>query len=492
MLDLNAFLLVGAILVLVSIAITRLSDNMGVPALVLFLAIGMLAGSEGPGGIYFDSAHLSQNVGIVALIFILFAGGLDTDWASVRPVLWKAVNLATAGVVITAGVVALFAVYVLDLPVLQGLLLGAIISSTDAAAVFLVLRSKNVSLKGTLKPLLELESGSNDPMAVFLTLAILQYASGGTQSVSGLLGLFVLQMGLGGVCGLAFGKLYTYLANRIRPASQGIYPVFTLAFAVLTYSFTAILNGSGFLAVYLVGIIAGNSEFIHKRSTKRFFEGLAWLSQITMFVTLGLLVFPSHLLPVVGTGLLVSALLMFVARPLGVLVPLAFAKMKWREKLFVSWVGLRGAVPVILATFPLIVNFPGASHLFNLVFFIVLTSALLQGWSIPLVARLLRVDAPMRTTQRPTVEFEGTRESHMETVDFLVPYNAAIVGRPIVELGLPQNSLIVLLTRGDNYMVPNGGTVLEKGDAVVVLACKDDLSKIREIFAEQQVGSENS
>ncbi len=483
MLDLNFLLLIGSILILVSIAITRVSDNMGVPALVLFLAIGMLAGSEGLGGIYFDSAHLSQSVGIVALIFILFTGGLDTDWASVRPVLREAMSLATVGVVLTAGVVALFAVYVLDLPLLQGLLLGAIISSTDAAAVFLVLRSKNISLKGTLTPLLELESGSNDPMAVFLTLTLIQYSTGGTQSATGLVGLFLLQMGLGGVCGFAFGKLYSYLANRIRPASQGIYPVFTLAFAVLAYAFTAMLGGSGFLAVYLVGIIAGNSEFIHKRSTKRFFEGLAWLSQITMFVTLGLLVFPSQLLPVAATGLLVSAVLMFVARPVGVLIPLATSKMNWREKLLVSWVGLRGAVPITLATFPLIAGVAGASHLFNLVFFIVLTSALLQGWSIPLVARLLHVDAPVKRRPGPTVEFEGARNSDMETQDFIVPFNAALAGKPIVELGLPENSLIVLLTRGEEYLVPNGGTTLEEGDTVVVLACKDDVPKIREIFA---------
>lgn len=486
MLELDALLLIGSILVLASIAITRVSDNLGVPALVLFLGIGMLAGSEGIGGIYFDSAHLSQSVGVVALIFILFTGGLETDWHSVRPVLREAMSLATIGVVLTALVVGLFAVYVLHLPLLQGLLLGAIISSTDAAAVFLVLRSKNISLKGSLAPLLELESGSNDPMAVFLTLTLIQYSTGGTQSVTGLLGLFLLQMGLGGLCGFAFGKVYAFLANRIRPASQGLYPVFTLAFTVLAYALTASLGGSGFLAVYLVGIIAGNSEFIHKRSTKRFFSGLAWLSQITMFVTLGLLVFPSHLVPVAGTGLLVSAVLMFLARPIGVLIPLARSRMGWREKILVSWVGLRGAVPITLATFPLIAGVSGANLLFNLVFFIVLTSALLQGWSIPLVARLLHVDAPLKRFETPTVEFEATRENGMDTLDFIVPYNAAIAGRPIVELRLPRNSLIVLLTRGDKYLVPNGETVLEKGDAVVVLACKEDLPEIREIFARQK------
>jgi potassium/hydrogen antiporter len=486
MLNIDSLLLIGSALVLASIAIARLSDNFGVPALVLFLAIGMFAGSEGPGGIYFDNAHLSRDIGIVALIFILFAGGLDTNWPQAKPVLRSALSLATLGVLLTASAVALFAVYALDLPLLQGLLLGAVISSTDAAAVFSVLRSKNISLKGSLAPLLEFESGSNDPMAVFLTIALLQYSSGELHSVWGAVGLFLLQMGLGGVCGILMGKLFTLVANRMRLAAQGIYPVFSVAFAVLAYALTATLGGSGFLAVYLVGIVAGNSEFIHKRSTKRFFEGLAWLSQITMFLTLGLLVFPSHLLPVVVTGLMVSAFLMFVARPFGVLISLLAANQSWREKMFVSWVGLRGAVPIILATFPLLAAVPGAGHLFNLVFFIVLTSALLQGWSIPLVARLLNVEAPQVRRLAPTVEFESARDNPMETLDFIVPYNSAIEGRPIVELGLPRNSLIVLLTRGDSYLVPNGGTVLERGDAVVVLACKEDLVKIREIFAQQK------
>jgi potassium/hydrogen antiporter len=486
MLALDALLLIGSILVLASIAISRLSDNMGVPALVLFLAIGMLAGSEGPGGIYFDSASLSQNVGIVALIFILFAGGLDTNWGQTRPVLGSGISLATLGVLLTAGAVALFAIYILGLPSMQGMLLGAIISSTDAAAVFSVLRARSIALKDKLAPLLELESGSNDPMAVFLTLALLQFGRGEVQGPVGVIGIFFLQMGLGGLFGIALGKLFAFLANRIHPISQGIYPVFSLAFAVLAYALTSTLGGSGFLAAYIVGIVAGNSEFIHKRSTKRFFEGLAWLSQITMFLTLGLLVFPSHLVPVAGTGLAVSAFLMFVARPLGVLVSLAGVRQSWREKIFISWVGLRGAVPIILATFPMIAGFSGSIELFNIVFFIVLTSALLQGWSIPLVARLLRVDAPQSRRQAPTVEFEGTRDSSMETLDFIVPSNSAVAGRPIVELGLPQNSLIVLLSRGDNYMVPNGGTVLERGDALVILACQDDVPKIRQIFSEQK------
>ena len=486
MLDIDSLLLIGSVLVLASIAITRLSDNLGVPALVLFLAIGMLAGSEGPGGIYFDNAYLSRNIGIVALIFILFAGGLDTHWSQARPVLRSAVSLATLGVLLTASAVALFAVYALELPLLQGLLLGAIISSTDAAAVFSVLRSKNVSLRGTLAPMLEFESGSNDPMAVFLTVALLQFGIGHVHSVGGLLEFFLLQMGLGGVCGIALGKLFTFVANRIGLAAQGIYTVFSVAFAVLTYAATASLGGSGFLAVYLVGIIAGNSEFIHKRSTRRFFEGLAWLSQITMFLTLGLLVFPSRLLPVAVTGLLTSAFLMLVARPAAVMVSLLNGKHDWREKVFVSWVGLRGAVPIILATFPLIAGLSGAEYLFNLVFFIVLTSALLQGWSIPLVAKLLHVDVPQRQIVAPTVEFEGGGANAMETIDIIVPYNAAADGRPIVELGLPEQSLIVLVTRGDRYLVPNGSTVLEKGDTLVVLASKDDIPAIREIFARQK------
>ena len=486
MVGIEYILLVGSVLILISTAIGKLSDNLGVPTLVIFMVVGMLAGSEGPGGIKFDDPGLASSIGIVALVFILFGGGLDTRWSNVRSVLAPAVGLSTFGVLVTALAVGGFAHYFLGIPLEYGFLLGSIISSTDAAAVFSVMRSKNVSLKGRLTPLLELESGSNDPTAVFLTVGFLEIIRFPETSFLHLVGLFFLQMGLGGLLGYFLGKAMVVLLNRLRFSYEGVYPVFALAFACLIYSSTAVLQGSGFLAVYIAGIVLGNSDFVQKKSLFRFFDGLAWLSQIGMFLTLGLQAYPSRLLPVANTGLLVSAFLMFVARPFSVFVALAATKFNWREKLFISWVGLRGSVPIILATFPLLAGIPQADLLFNLVFFIVLTSALLQGWSIPLAARLLRLATPAQHKKSHPLEFEPVAGSDTELVDLTVPFQSDVIGKSIVELGLPPDSLVVLIGRGETYLVPSGGSVFEPGDTLLVLVNKTNLPHVREILARQR------
>ncbi|RPI04801.1 MAG: potassium/proton antiporter [Ignavibacteriae bacterium] len=477
-------LLIGSFLIILSIIISKFSDNLGVPALLLFLAIGMFAGSEGPGGIYFDDAPLAQSIGVVALIFILFSGGLGTDWIEVRPILWQAASLSVLGVFVTAITVGFFVSTVFHIPFLHGLLLGSIVSSTDASAVFSVLRSRHVSLRAHLRPLLELESGSNDPMAVFLTLGVIQLILIKDQSVISLVSLFFFQMIIGGLFGLGFGKAMVFLLNRLRLSYEGLYPVFSLAFVALTYSVTATIGGSGFLAVYIAGLMIGNSEFIQKKSQMRFFDGLAWLSQITMFLTLGLLVFPSHILQVLGVGLLVSGFLMVVARPISVFLSLMNANIRGKEKLFVSWVGLRGAVPIVLATFPLIANLPDAEWIFNVVFFIVLTSALLQGWSIPFSARLLGVAAPLIPKRQYPIEFAPVPGVDTELVDLIVPYQSAAAGKSIVELGMPDDSLIVLISRNENFIVPSGGTFLQEGDTVLVLVNKTNLPVVRSILSE--------
>jgi potassium/hydrogen antiporter len=478
-------LLIGSALVLISIAIARLTDNIGVPTMLLFLGIGMLAGSEGPGGIYFDDPGLAQSIGIVALVFILFAGGLDTKWSQVRPVFLQATSLATVGVLLTALFVGVFAAFVLGFSLMNGLLLGAIIASTDAATVFSVLRSRNVSLRGKIKPLLELESGSNDPMTVFLTVGIIQILTHSEASIGAIVVQFIFQMGLGAAFGYGLGRAMVIVLNRLRLAYEGIYPVFLLAFAALVYALTTSVGGSGFLAVYVAGLVASNSEFIHKKSLIRFFDGLAWLSQITMFLSLGLLVFPSQLVSIIGIGLLISAFLMFVARPAGVFISLIGSKLGWKEKAFVSWVGLRGAVPIVLATFPLLAGLPDAHLVFNLVFFIVLTSALLQGWSIPPVARMLRVDAPQEQKRKYPIEFSPVEGTDTELVDLIVPYNSAAADKPIVQLGMPEDSLIVLVSRNEEFLVPSGGTVLQEGDTVLALVNKRNLPEVRSILARQ-------
>lgn len=477
------YILLGAsILLLLSVIASKASGRLGVPALVLFLVIGMLAGSDGPGGIYFDDPWLAQFLGVVALAFILFAGGLDTNWQSVRRVFWSGLALSTLGVFITTLLVGWFATAVLGFSLFEGLLLGSVVSCTDAAAVFTVLRSRNVSLKGQLQPLLELESGSNDPMAVYLTIGFIELLSTPTASIIDLIPLFVHQMTLGAAIGYAMGRAMVLVVNRLKLEYDGLYPVLTFALVLLTYGATASMGGNGFLAVYLAGLLMGNGDFIHKKSLMRFHDGLAWLMQIAMFLTLGLLVFPSRLIPIMAVGLLVSMFLIFAARPVSVFIALLFAKMSLKEKVMVSWVGLRGAVPVILATFPLLAGVPKADMIFNIVFFIVLTSVLLQGSLIPLVARWLGMVAPVPAKPKYPVEFETASRISTELVEVGIPSRSTIVGRQLVELGLPKGVLVVLIHRNNESIVPGGGTILEAGDTLVVLARKEDIAQVRSMM----------
>lgn len=480
MASIDHILVAASVQLLLSVLASKASAKLGVPALLLFLVLGMLAGSDGPGGIYFDDARLAQSLGVVALALILFSGGLDTEWSSVRPVLWKGLGLSTAGVLITALLVGLFAKAVLGFSLVEGVLLGAIVSATDAAAVFSVLRARSVGLKGHVRPLLELESGSNDPMSVFLTTGLIGIMTQPGARWFSLVPMFIQQMALGAALGYAVGKLIVVVMNRLALEFEGLYPVLTLSLILLTYGATASLGGNGFLAVYIAGLVMGKTDFIHKRSVMRFHDGLAWLMQIAMFLTLGLLVFPSHLLPIVGLGLLASLFLMLVARPVSVLATLAFSGMRLNEKLMVSWVGLRGAVPIVLATFPLLAGMPEAEMIFDLVFFIVLTSILFQGTSIPFFARLLKLEAPVRERISP-LELERTSGIKSELADVDVRNGSPVAGKQIVDAGLPKGALIVLIGRGDEFTVPNGGTVLESGDRLLVLADEPDLAKTRSI-----------
>lgn len=482
MLPIEQIIIGVSVLLLIAVLASKASSRLGVPSLLLFLLVGMLAGSEGPGGIPFDDARLAQTLGVIALVFILFAGGLDTDWASVSGVLWKALSLSTVGVLITAVLVGWFASLVLGVPWLEGLLLGSIVSSTDAAAVFAILRSRGAALKGRTRPLLELESGSNDPMAVFLTLALIRLLTQPGETVSDLVLMFLLQMVLGFGMGYAMGKAAILLLNRLKLETEGLYPVLTLAWALLTYGFSSYIGGNGFLAVYLAGIVMGNGDFIHKRSLIRFHDGLAWLMQIAMFLTLGLLVFPSRVVPVISVGLLISFFLMFVARPLSVFLSLAFAKMGLRHRLMISWVGLRGAVPIILATFPLVAGIPDADLYFNVVFFIVLTSVLLQGTSLPLVANWLGLKAPLAAKRQYPLEFVTGRKTGSDLVEVAIPETSPVIGKQVVDLQLPKSALIVLLTRNEDFLVPRGGTVLQAGDRLLVLAEKEHFSELRSLF----------
>ncbi|MBU4226304.1 MAG: potassium/proton antiporter [Chloroflexi bacterium] len=477
------YILIGAsLLLLISIFASKISDRFGIPALLLFLILGMLAGSDGPGGIYFDDPALAQFVGVVALVLILFSGGLDTEWNSVRPVVKEGLVLSILGVFLTALIVGLFAKVLLGFSLVEGLLLGSIVSSTDAAAVFSVLRAKGINLKGQLKPLLELESGSNDPMAIFLTIGLIRLLEQPDLSPFNLIDLFVVQMLVGAVLGYGMGWVMLFLVNRLKLGYEGLYPVLTLSLAFLVYGLTNSIGGNGFLAVYLGGIFLSHRDFIHKRSLLRFHDGLAWLMQIAMFLTLGLLVFPSRLVSIIGVGLLIAGCLMFVARPVSILVSLLPSALNWREKTLISWVGLRGAVPIILATYPLLAKIPQADLIFNVVFFVVLTSVLLQGTTIPFVARWLGVDAPVIPKRVFPIEYTPMDGLKSELKELLIAPDSDMAGKAIIELGLPAGFLIILIARDNDFMMSSGGTVLQPGDTLLVLSDKKSFDEVRAKF----------
>jgi potassium/hydrogen antiporter len=472
-----------SLLILISILIAKVSRNIGIPILILFIGVGMLAGAEGPGGIGFDNEEIAQNVGVISLIFILFTGGLETKWINVQPILLSSISLSTLGVLITTFTVGTFVHYVFHISFLPSLLLGAVISSTDAAAVFSILSFRKLNLKGYVKPLLESESGTNDPMAVFLTISLIELIKIKSTTIAGIAGFFVLQMCLGFLIGMGGGRLMVSMINRLRFPIEGFYTVFAIAFAVLIYSLTATLQGSGFLAVYIAGVIVGNNQVVLKKSLFRLFDGLAWLAQIGMFLALGLLVSPSQLVPVMQTGILISIFLILIARPLSVFISLYFSSFNWKEKVLISWVGLRGAVPIILATFPLLAGVKEAGWIFNVIFFIVLTSALLQGWTTPLAAKILKLDSPADHNIRHPIEFNTSQDINMKLINLKVSDKNPAVKKSLVEIAILKGSLVILISREGHYFVPGGGTILEAGDMLQVLTGKEKIAGLKDFFS---------
>lgn len=476
------YLIIAALLLILSILASKISDRFGIPVLLLFLFIGMLAGSEGIGGIHFDNPRIAQTISIIALVLILFSGGLQTRWNHVRPVMVQSFSLATFGVLVTAIIVGISASRLLNLSILEGILLGSMMSSTDAAAVFSVLRSKGISLKGHLKPLLELESGSNDPMAVFLTIGMIQLILQPEMTILQIILLFFKQMVIGSLMGYVMGRSVAYLMNHIKLGYEGLYPILSLSFVLLTYGLTDISGGSGFLAVYLMGIVLNDVDIIHKRTIQRFHDGFAWLMQILMFLVLGLFVFPSQLLPVAGVSLLIAAILIFIARPVSVFLTLMPSSLRYKEKVFIAWVGLRGAAPIILATFPLLAGIEQSSLFFNIIFFIVLISVLLQGTTLPLVARWLGLDAPVKDRIIYPIEYQPVAGMSSDLIEITIPPASALINKAIVELHLPDDLLVVLIKRDQAFVVPNGGTILRENDKLLVLSDDQSLNMLKGRF----------
>lgn len=477
-------LLLGSVLLFLSIVASKTSFKLGIPTLILFLVVGMLAGSDGPGGIFFDDYQSAQLLGVVALNFILFSGGLDTKWESIRPVLWHGLSLSTLGVVITALAVGLFSSYLLGYSFLEGMLLGAIVSSTDAAAVFSILRSRAVGLKGNLRPVLELESGSNDPMAYFLTVSLIYLMTEPDASFVALIPRFFRGMIVGGIAGYAFGRAMTWIINQIKLDIDGLYPVLILSMIFFTFSFTDFVGGNGFLAVYIAAVIIGNSSFLHKKSLIRFYDGQAWLMQIVMFLTLGLVVYPHEIVPLLSSGVMIALFLIFVARPVAVFISLIFFReLNIRKKFFLSWVGLRGAVPIIFATYPMLAGVAVAKDIFNLVFFISVSSVLLQGTMLAKVARWLHVAVPEKIKRKFPLDIESKDNFKSELIELDIPATSSAVGKAVMNLQLPKKALIVLIHRDGKYITASGDTQIMPNDHLLVMAeNKQTVSQVFETF----------
>lgn len=465
----DGLILVCGVLILLGIASSKLSARLGVPVLVLFLMLGMLAGSEGIGGIQFDNYSLAHAIGTVALVLILFDGGLGTSLEAVRQVWKPALALATIGVLVTAVLTAVAAMWVLGFSWWEGLLLGSIVGSTDAAAVFAVLRMGGVSLPHKLVATIEIESGSNDPMAIFMTVGCIEILTGHREFGWNLLGMFIQEMGIGAIVGIGMGLVAVRIVNKISLAAAGLYPVLVSAVCLLVFGLTAWLGGSGFLAVYLTGIVMGNTRLVFQRGILLFHDAIAWLAQIIMFVVLGLLSYPSRLLQVGWHGLLIGTVLIILARPLAVCISLVAMRFNWRELVFISWGGLKGAVPITLATFPLLLGAPQAALIFDITFFVVVLSAVVQGWSLPMAAKLLGLEVPRAPSPPVTLEISSLRDIDSDIVDYTVTAESRAAGRLVRELALPGGVVIALIARNEEIIPPQGNTAIMAGDHVILV-----------------------
>lgn len=485
--SLEFILLFASSLLVLSVLLSRVSSSFGVPALLIFLVLGMLAGSEGPGNIPFDNYSIAFAIGSICLAFIIFDGGLRTSWDSVKPILTIGVSLSFFGTIITGIITGLFAHLVLGLGLAEGLLLGGITSSTDAAAVFSILRSKGLSLKGKLKQILEFEAGSNDPVAVLFTIAMITLISSivGNPTVTIIL-LFLKQAGIGLLCGYFGAKAIRVITNRAGVEFEGLYGVLISGFVMVLFSGTSYIGGSGFLAVYVAGIVLGKLDFLHKGSVTRFLDGIAWVSQIAIFLVLGLLVFPSKLLLVWKEGLAFAFFMMFVARPISVFLAAPGKSLKRDERLFVSWIGLRGAAPIILATLPWAANLPDAEYYFNLVFFTVLVSVVFQGISIPWIASKLQVTVPVSDGLVSEVDQGSLLPQGFITIEAIALEGANASAKQVLELGLPSGVLLTSIKRGERFLVPQGNTTLEVGDKVMGFARESSLEQLKLIFGHAE------
>ena len=472
-------LLVGSVLIFSSILISKTGYRFGIPTLLLFLLVGMLFGSDGLG-LQFNSASDAQFIGMMALSIILFTGGMDTRFQDIRPVLRQGILLSPAGVLITTVLTGLFIYYITawytgspTLPMLTSLLLAATMSSTDSASVFSLLRSQKMNLKENLRPMLELESGSNDPMAYMLTIALIQVISSGSELHVGLIAKDLLvQFFVGGVVGYAFGRFAVWLINRINLSNSSLYPILLLSLVFATFTITDLLKGNGYLAVYIAGMMVGNARIVNRKEIATFMSGMTWLFQIIMFLSLGLLVNPHEMLSIAIPATLIGIFMIVLARPLSVLLCLLpFKKMNINSRLFISWVGLRGAVPIIFATYPVVADVPGSTQIFNIVFFITLLSLTIQGMTISKMARWLKLDLPEEKEGNEFgVELPEEIDTHLD--DITLTEDMLSTGNRLADMNIPKGTLVMLIKRGNEFIIPNGQIELHAGDKLLVMSEK--------------------
>ena len=464
-------LLVGSILLFVSIIVGKTGYRFGVPALLLFLVVGMLFGSDGLG-LQFHNAKEAQFIGMVALSIILFSGGMDTKFTEIKPILSPGIVLSTFGVLLTALFTGLFIWWLsgmswtnIHLPLITSLLLASTMSSTDSASVFAILRSQKMNLKHNLRPMLELESGSNDPMAYMLTVVLIQLIQSSGMGASQIAFSFVIQFVVGAAAGYLLGKLAILMLNRLNIDNQSLYPILLLSFVFFTFSITDLMKGNGYLAVYIAGMMVGNNKIMHRKEIYTFMDGLTWLFQIIMFLCLGLLVNPHEMLEVAVVALLIGVFMIVIGRPLSIFLCL-------KSRLFVSWVGLRGAVPIIFATYPVVAGVPGADVIFNIVFFITILSLVIQGTTVSKVARIMGLSTPMEKTGNDFgVELPEDIDSDLRDVTVTREMLDA-KGDTLKDMNLPQGTLVMIVKRDNEYLIPNGTLKLHVGDKLLLISEK--------------------
>ncbi|CAH07896.1 putative Na+/H+ exchanger [Bacteroides fragilis 638R] len=478
-------LLIGSILLFVSIVVGKTGYRFGVPALLLFLLVGMLFGSDGLG-LQFHNAKIAQFIGMVALSVILFSGGMDTKFKEIRPILSPGIVLSTVGVFLTALFTGLFIWYLsgmswtnIHFPLITSLLLASTMSSTDSASVFAILRSQKMNLKHNLRPMLELESGSNDPMAYMLTIVLIQFIQSDGMGTGNIIGSFIIQFLVGAAAGYILGKLAILILNKINIDNQSLYPILLLSFVFFTFAITDLLRGNGYLAVYIAGMMVGNHKITFRKEIATFMDGLTWLFQIIMFLMLGLLVNPHEMIEVAVVALLIGVFMIVIGRPLSVfLCLLPFRKITLKSRLFVSWVGLRGAVPIIFATYPVVANVEGSNMIFNIVFFITIVSLIVQGTSVSFVARLLHLSTPLEKTGND-FGVELPEEIDTDLSDMTITMEMLNEADTLKDMNLPKGTLVMIVKRGDEFLIPNGTLKLHVGDKLLLISEKNKQETVK-------------